>query len=95
MLGIIYSSVIATLIANPFPNVSAGPSTISTVFNILFGIIGGITLLFIVLGGFRYITSGGNPQATASAKDTILYAIIGLTITVAASAIVNFLFGNI
>jgi hypothetical protein len=75
--------------------VNADSSAISTAFNILFGIIGGITLLFVVLGGFRYITSGGNPQSAARAKDTILYALIGLTITVAATAIVNFLFGNL
>ena len=95
MIRIIHSFVIATSIAQPFPMVNADSSAISTAFNILFGIIGGITLLFVVLGGFRYITSGGNPQSAARAKDTILYALIGLTITVAATAIVNFLFGNL
>jgi hypothetical protein len=95
MIRIIHTLFTATSIPSPFPMVQADGSTISTAFNILFGIIGGITLLFVVLGGFHYITSGGNPQSTAKAKDTILYALIGLTITVAATAIVNFLFGNL
>ena len=95
MIGIIHSFVMATSIPSPYPMVTADGTTISTAFNILFGIIGGITLLFVVIGGFRYITSGGDPQSTARAKDTILYALIGLTITVAATAIVNFFFGNI
>ena len=95
MIRIIHSLLITTSITSPFPMVQADGTTISTAFNILFGIIGGITLLFVVIGGFRYVTSGGDPQSTAKAKDTILYALIGLTITVAATAIVNFLFGNI
>jgi len=95
MVRIIHILFIATAISQPFPMVNADSNAISTAFNILFGIVGGITLLFVVIGGFRYITSGGNPQSAARAKDTILYALIGLTITVAATAIVNFLFGNI
>jgi len=82
-------------IANPFPTVPANHSTILGVFNIFFGIIGALSVLFVIIGGFRYVISGGNPQGTSQAKDTIIYAIIGLVVTVAATAIVNFVFGSL
>ncbi len=50
-----------------------------------------LAVIMIIVGGFQYITSSGNPQATARAKSTITYAIIGLLIAIFAFAIVNFI----
>jgi hypothetical protein len=44
----------------------------------------------IIYGGFRYITSGGDSNGVTAAKNTILYAIIGLIIVALAQIIVNF-----
>ncbi|MBX4197632.1 hypothetical protein KW801_03715 [Candidatus Saccharibacteria bacterium] len=44
----------------------------------------------IIVGGFRYITSGGNPESTKSARNTILYAIIGLVVVALAQLIARF-----
>ena len=44
----------------------------------------------IIVGGFRYITSGGNDTSVTSAKNTILYAIIGLVVVALAQLIVRF-----
>lgn len=86
---------ITAQIQNPFPTVNANGSFVTTLLNIIFSILGGVTLLFIVLGGFRYVISSGDPKNTAKAKNTILYALIGLAVTLSAAAIVNFVAGKL
>lgn len=58
--------------------------------------IGGIAAVgFIIFGGFQYLISQGEPDRTKGAKSTILNAVIGLVITLSASAIVNLIGRNI
>jgi hypothetical protein len=63
---------------------------IQQVVNILLYVLGAIAVLMIVIGGVRYTTSNGDSSAVKGAKDTILYAIVGLVVAVMAYAIVNF-----
>lgn len=63
---------------------------IKTVVNILLYILGAIAVVMIVIGGVRYVTSNGESSNTKAAKDTILYAVIGLIVAIMAYAIVNF-----
>ena len=63
---------------------------IATVINIFSVIVGIIAVIMIVYGGFRYITSGGDTQKVTSARNTILYAIVGLIIVALAQFIVRF-----
>ncbi len=65
-------------------------TAIADVLKIVFGFAGAIALLIITIGGLKYILSQGNPQETAKAKDTILYALIGLVVCMFAWSIVNF-----
>lgn len=58
-------------------------------------IIGAIAVLMIVIGGLRYVTSNGDPAQLTGAKNTILYAAIGLVLAGMANAIVNFVLTNI
>ncbi len=55
-------------------------------------IVGAISVVMIILGGFRYITSSGDSSNVQAAKNTILYAIVGLAIVLLAQLIVNFVF---
>jgi hypothetical protein len=64
------------------------------IVNILSVIIGVIAVIMIIIGGFRYITSGGKQESVTSAKNTILYAIIGLVIVALAQIIVRFVLSN-
>lgn len=64
-------------------------STLSTVVNILSIVVGVIAVFMIIIAGIRYITSNGDPGATKTARDTIIYAIIGLMIVALAQAIVR------
>ena len=67
----------------------------TTITNILLYIIGAISVIMLVIGGLRYVISGGNDQAVTGAKNTILYAIIGIVVALLAYAIVNFVIGAI
>lgn len=58
--------------------------------NLLSVIVGVVGVIMIIVGGFRYITSGGNDTSVTSAKNTILYAIIGLIVVALAQLIVRF-----
>lgn len=62
----------------------------TTILQIVFGIAGGVALIVFMLAGLKYITSRGDPAAVAKAKNTILYAIIGLIVSVFAFTIVTF-----
>lgn len=55
-------------------------------------VIGGIIAVVIIMyGGFQYITSGGDPGKTTGARNTILYAVIGLLVIALAQAAVSFI----
>lgn len=77
------------------PKGPADPNAATNALQIVFGIAGAIALLFITLGGFKYIISQGNPQETAKAKDTILYALIGLVVVLFAFSILTFVIGRV
>jgi len=65
-------------------------NTIKVVINILSLIVGVVAVIMIIIGGFKYIISGGDSNSISSAKNTILYAIIGLVIVALAQVIVKF-----
>lgn len=58
-------------------------------------IIGAIAVLMIIIGGIRYTVSNGDQSQITSAKNTILYAIVGLVVAVLAYAIVHFVLTNL
>ena len=52
--------------------------------------VGIISVIMLIYGGLRYVISGGDSKKVTDAKNTIMYAIIGLIISILAYAIVNF-----
>jgi uncharacterized membrane protein len=66
-----------------------------TIVNILLFIIGAIAVIMLIIGGIRYTISGGDSSAVTGAKNTILYAIIGIVVALLAYAIVNFVIDGI
>ena len=64
-------------------------SVIGLALNVLTIIVGGLAVAFLVVGGIKYVTSGGDEKKVASAKNTILYAIIGLVVAIAARVIIG------
>lgn len=65
-------------------------SVLTTVTNILLFLMGAISVIMIIVGGIRYATSQGDQTQMQSAKNTILYAVIGVVVSIAAYAIVSF-----
>jgi hypothetical protein len=63
---------------------------IHTIVNLLSAVVGIVAVIMIIFGGLRYITSGGNDSSVTGAKNTILYAIIGLIIVALAQVLVRF-----
>jgi len=76
----------------PQPNTN---STISNVLSLVFSITAAISVLMVIIGGFRYVAAHGDPSATAQARQTIMYAVIGLVVTMAAYSIVLFVIKGI
>lgn len=86
---------------NPSDNCGSSNATgtinhiVHTIINLLSAIVGIVAVIMIIVGGFRYITSGGNDTSVTSAKNTILYAIIGLIIVALAQVLVRFTLNKI
>ena len=70
-------------------------SIFTTVVNILLFVIGIVAVIMLILGGIRYTVSGGEAKAVESAKNTILYAIIGIVVAFLAYAVVNWVIGSL
>jgi len=70
-------------------------SIISTIINVFSLVVGVVAVIMIIVGGFRYITSGGDSNNISGAKTTIIYAIIGLVIVALAQFIVYFVLGKV
>ncbi len=68
---------------------------VTTVINTLLFIVGFLSVIMLIFGGIRYIVSGGNSNAVSAAKNTILYAIVGLIIALFSYAIVNFVLDSL
>lgn len=73
---------------------SGGTSRINNIItdaiNIFSIIVGIVAVIMIIVGGFKYITSGGDSGNITSAKNTIIYAVIGLVIVALAQFLVQF-----
>jgi hypothetical protein len=64
---------------------------IETITNVLLFIIGAVAVIMIIIGGIKYVISNGDSAQITSAKNTILYAVIGIIVALLAYAIVNFI----
>lgn len=63
---------------------------VKAVVQILSWVVGIVAVVMVIIAGFKYITSGGDPQAVGSAKRSLTYAIVGLVVVALAQALVHF-----
>ena len=71
------------------------PNIIQNVINTLLFVLGMIAVIMIVIGGIRYATSGGDSTQIQAAKNTILYAVVGLVVAIMSYAIVGFVLARL
>jgi hypothetical protein len=76
---------------------SAGdlPTTIASLIRVVLGFLGIVAVVIILIGGFKWMTAGGNDDKVKSAKKVIISGIIGLVIVLSAFAIASFVIGSI
>lgn len=81
--------LLPTAFCNVIPGFGEGPAYKSTasgliieVIGILLFVVGLLSVLFIIIGGFRYVTAAGNEENAEAAKKTLLHAILGLAIVI-------------
>lgn len=69
-------------------------SIFQVVADTLIFIVGAVSVIMLIIGGLRYVLSSGESTAVKGAKDTILYAIVGIIVAILAFAAVSFVAGQ-
>jgi cytochrome bd-type quinol oxidase subunit 2 len=86
------SGICATSTADGTGKINSIIETIVNIFSVLVGV---VAVIMIIWGGLRYITSGGDSAKITSAKNTIIYALIGLVVVALAQFIVKFVLAKV
>jgi hypothetical protein len=94
-VNVVSNTASLNLSSLPHPGSAASGGIVTTILQIVFGIAGALALIFVVVGGLRYVFSSGDPQAAASARGTIIYALVGLLVAIVAESIVSLVIGKI
>lgn len=68
---------------------------IKTITSTLLFLLGAVAVIMIIFSGFKYVTSSGDQTRIASAKNTLMYSVVGLVVAVAAYAIVDFVLSRL
>lgn len=76
------------------PKVTASSSSVNSVLDLLFALAGALAMIFILIGAVRFTTAGGDPQGVASGRRTVIYALVGLVITMMAVTITSIVGGE-
>lgn len=86
---------VGTDCATPETGETDAQGLITGAVNIISLVVGIVAVIMIIVGGFKYITSSGDSGKVGSAKNTILYAIIGLVVVALAQVIVKFVLNRL
>ncbi len=77
------------------PTAQLDAPVVGRFLQVFFGVIGIVTVIYIVIAGFQLVTSQGDSQSIAKARQTIIYACVGLAIVVLAEAIISVVLGRL
>ncbi len=70
-------------------------SAVKATIDILSVVVGVIAVIMIIIGGLKYVTSNGDSNSISSAKNTIIYALIGIVVVAIAQSVVRFVLGKL
>lgn len=63
--------------------------------NALILVVGAVSVIMVIFGGLKFVVSMGHPKRVESARNTILYAIVGVVVAMCSYAVVNFVLGTL
>ena len=86
---------ISTGNSNPCGQSGGLDSIIKTIVDLLSVIVGIAAVIMIIVAGLKFVTSGGDANKAASARNTLIYALAGLTVAALAQILVHFVLGNV
>ncbi len=78
-----------TYVVEDVPTIYGFEAIVANILNIIISLAGVVLLLMLIMGGFGYITSGGDKEKAAKAKNTLTYAILGLLVILGAWLIIR------
>lgn len=70
-------------------------TVISTVIGTMLFVVGLLAVVMLIYGGIRYVTSHGDKAQVTAAKETIMYAVVGLVVAIAAFAVVQWITNDV
>ena len=81
--------------ANTGENTATIPEIIQRIINVLLFVVGAASVIMLIIGGIRYVVSAGDQNAVTGAKNTILYALVGVGVALVAFMAVQFVFNSL
>ena len=81
----------------PFAGTATGSlmGAIRSIVNAFLTFVAVLAVIFVIIGGFRYIVSQGDDNAQVQARNTILYAVVGIIVIALSAVIINFILNNV
>ena len=76
-------------------NLFGNDGIFKTITNTILYVLGAISVIMLIYGGIRYTLSGGDSAQVTAAKNTIMYAVVGVIVALLAYAIINFVIGEL
>ena len=77
------------------PKVGASSTNLQHILSITFGILAVVAVLFVIIAALKFVTASGDPQEVTKARNTIIYALVGLIIAISAEVFVAFVLNRI
>lgn len=77
------------------PEVALNDTTIANIMSAVFVLVGALAVFFLLVGAARYVSANGEAPKVAQAKNTILYALVGLILSTLGFTVVQFVIGSL
>lgn len=74
------------------PRIEANNNTLQDVLGLIYFVAGIVCVIMIVFGGVRYVMSQGEASGVVTAKNTVMYSLVGLLVVLVAAAVTQFIF---
>ncbi|TSC56482.1 MAG: Uncharacterized protein G01um101418_311 [Parcubacteria group bacterium Gr01-1014_18] len=80
---------------NPLEGITSVPQLVGQVVQAMLGLVGILSLVFFIIGGFYFLTSGGNSEKVKKGIDTLVWAVIGIIVAFGSYAILSYVLASI